>query len=773
MACTWLAVPLAFAVVTHAVDQQSELAVAGQTRQHALEEMWSRELADTMSNPVARVLTLLDKMKTELTHEGESEAEMYEKMVCWCETNDQEKTKAIHDAGVQDKELSAEVEARSARFGELGTEIGQMKKQITQDSEALKEATAIREREAGGFRSEEVDLVQAITNLKNAIAVLTKHQGDASFLQLDDPLLMSVRVLLRDAALKHEMMLPVGKPRPGQTLLFQERVASEEHGANRVLLDALDSHGPSVSNELPVKFAERLVAQAAQSTHSAASATFLQSSANQPDMFKSYSSRSNVIYGILTQMLEEFEAQLKRSQGMETTAVEDFKNLATVKREQIDLGKRKLDVLETEHAANQKALADAEEDLELTRKQRAEDVEFLRNLKLQCQDLSAQWDRRSATRKEELAAVSEALLILTSDEHKETIAKTHSFLQAKSTTEVGTHGRRSRAAEILNRAAQQPTFDDDDLLAAWHNRRSTPVVGGAGPRAQLSALAVTVQLDSFTKVKKIIETMIEDLKTQELNEVKFKAKCVSDFDKNEKMTFNKNEDREKLENKISQLERLIQKLQDEISLAKKQSADTSAEIMKASQNRGEANTEFQTVVGDQRATRNILNKALLRLTAFYKKEKGGANLIQKNEQTPPMQFNKYETNAGANPVIGLLDQIIGDSVKLDSEACAGEYQAQMDYETFVKDSNSLIAQLSAAITTKTKSIAAAKGEGADTKGDHLSVVNELDSLALYEADLHQECDFVMKNFEVRQKARLQEAEALQQAKAFLAGAKTA
>jgi len=45
------------------------------------------------------------------------------------------------------------------------------------------------------------------------------------------------------------------------------------------------------------------------------------------------------------------------------------------------------------------------------------------------------------------------------------------------------------------------------------------------------------------------------------------------------------------------------------------------------------------------------------------------------------------------------------------------------------------------------------------------------SLAQYEADLHEQCDFVLKNFDIRQKARLQEMEAVQAAKAILSGAK--
>jgi len=76
-------------------------------------------------------------------------------MVCWCETNEKEKTKAIADAEAKDKDLSAEIEARAARFGSVSTEIEAMKKQIAEDTSASKEALAIREKEASIFRGDE------------------------------------------------------------------------------------------------------------------------------------------------------------------------------------------------------------------------------------------------------------------------------------------------------------------------------------------------------------------------------------------------------------------------------------------------------------------------------------------------------------------------------------------------------------------------------------------------------------------------------------------
>merc|ERR1712151_439956 len=105
----------------------------------------------------------------------------------------------------------------------------------------------------------------------------------------------------------------------------------------------------------------------------------------------------------------------------------------------------------------------------------------------------------------------------------------------------------------------------------------------------------------------------------------------------------------------------------------------------------------------------------------------------------------------------------------EAETTAGETKAQADYEAFVTDSNALIKSLQHAITSKTKATAAAESDKADANADLESTVDELESLAAYEADLHAECDFVLKNFDVRQKARMQEMEAIQSAKAILSG----
>merc|ERR1719169_59560 len=230
--------------------------------------------------------------------------------------------------------------------------------------------------------------------------------------------------------------------------------------------------------------------------------------------------------------------------------------------------------------------------------------------------------------------------------------------------------RRSRAMASLRKAALAPAFEVDDLLAAWRshgtgNQKVSMIGAAAGPRMQLSTLAVSVGLDSFTKIKEAMDKMTADLKKEQEEEVKFKAYCTKELNMNEKETYEATEQKEDLEATIAKLTKAIKKLTEEIAAANAQIAETEVAIKKASQVREGENAEFQVIVADQRATQDILNKALARLKEFYKKAKGGA-LLQKAVQEPPVKFNSYKTNAGASPVLGMIAQIIEDSKALEA-----------------------------------------------------------------------------------------------------------
>jgi len=747
------------ALGANAAQNAVQTHLSASAQESALEAAWSQEL-EGKSSPIKRVIALLTQMKSELDAEAADEAGMYDKMVCWCETNEKEKTKAISDAEALDKELMAEIGSRAAKFGEAATEIARLKKQVAADSASLKEATAIREREAAEFSQTEKDLMQSVSNVRNAIEVLSKHHSGASFAQIDASVMSSMRAIMRDLAYKHEFLKVSGAEQERASLLQGSSGATTAFGNS--LLSALDSRGAAAAESLPLDIAAKVLARSAKA---AVPTGFLQGAPTDG----SYSSQSGKIFGILKTMKEDFEANLSQEQKDEMQAVTDYKALSSSKSAQIEAGKAKLDETEGGHADNQKALSDAKEELEMTREQRTKDVEFLKNLQDTCMGLDKQWQQRSAARATETKAVSEAISILTDDDSMDLLRQTAggSFLQLDSDQQEGAAAQllRKRAVATLRKAAQEPSFKADDLLAAWHSRVGSTV---SGPRSQLSTLAVSVSLDSFTKLKEVMDKMSADLKQEQADEVAFKAHCETEFDVTEKETFKKTDQKKGLEADIETLAKTRATLAAEIDAASAQIAASEVAIKKASQVREGENSEYQKVVADQRATQAILEKALGKLTEFYKK----AALIQstKSKQTPPVKFGAMKTNAGASPVIGMIEQIVEDSKALESDAVAGEAEAQKSYELFVKDSNELIGKLTESVSQKTKAKANAKMDSEQAKGDLESTEGELEALALYEGDLHQDCDFVLKNFNIRQKARTDEMEAITQAKLILSGA---
>merc|ERR1719162_2390317 len=319
---------------------QASLGAAGQAREQALSKSWSQVL-DTQpaaagkayQSPIKRVVSLLEKMRAELVHEADNEAEMYDKMVCWCETNEKEKKKAIADAEVTDKELTAEIGARAAKFGEDETEIARLKEQIAADGASLKQATSIREADAAKFYESNKDLVQSITNVKNAINVLGKHNAPKTmFVQLDAGLASSIRAVMKDLAFKQQMLRADQSEHPKKSSGASFLSTSTDSS----LVDFMQGDD---SGAMPLEFAQKVLARAA-TTGSA----FLQ--AGTAPSGGSYAPQSNQIFGILTTMKDGFEANLGTEGKEEEKAAADFEAMSKAKAAQIAVGKEKLDALE-------------------------------------------------------------------------------------------------------------------------------------------------------------------------------------------------------------------------------------------------------------------------------------------------------------------------------------------------------------------------------------------------------------------------------------------
>merc|ERR1719265_67121 len=104
------------------------------------------DAAAANNRPVTKVITLLKDMLKQLQKEAEEDEDIYDKLACWCETNDREKTKAIKEAEEKISKLISKIEELTGMSAQFGTEIKNLGKDIAKDEDSLDKAIAIRKK---------------------------------------------------------------------------------------------------------------------------------------------------------------------------------------------------------------------------------------------------------------------------------------------------------------------------------------------------------------------------------------------------------------------------------------------------------------------------------------------------------------------------------------------------------------------------------------------------------------------------------------------------
>merc|ERR1719487_1311006 len=359
--------------------------------------------ATSVSNPVGKVVNTLQAMQTQLSKEQKEDTEAYEKMSCWCETNEKEKNAAVAAAKKSIDELTGAIETGTAKSAELKSTLVKLDKSVKKNTEALKSATGLREKEAEEFGEEESDLSSSLESATAAVDALSKTQGVNGFLQgANSPeSLLQIKAGVRAA-------------------LFR----GTEH---------LSMHQQNMMHE------------------------FLQ----QPADFKSYNSRGGAIFGVLGSMKDTFTADLKQARKDEALAVSDYEALASAKNDEISAAKKMTVDKTQELATTDEDLANAKHDKELTIKQLETDQAFLLDLAERCAMESKAYDNRTKERSIEIKAVGEAIAILNDDSARDLFTSTLSFAQIKARS---TSERRQQASKVLRVAARKSTTHSAALV---------------------------------------------------------------------------------------------------------------------------------------------------------------------------------------------------------------------------------------------------------------------------------------------------------------------
>merc|ERR1719231_482644 len=396
----------------------------------------------------------------------------------------------------------------------------------------------------------------------------------------------------------------------------------------------------------------------------------------------------------------------------------------------------------------------------MTKNQLSADNQFLLDLDQRCANADTEYQERMKMRSTEMAAVSEALAIVMHDSARDLFADTYGvFTQTRA---VKTDKRGARAADVLSAAAKK------------------------SKNAALLELSNKARRDSFEKVTAMIDEMVADLKKEQEDEYKHQQFCAAELAENEQQQSDTKDKISDLTAEIEESTAKVETLSAEIEELQKQIGEMNVQLKRAGEDRVLANKEFQRTIQDQRATQLILKKVMALLEKVYEAPEPEASnatnatnateepafFLQrgqhKHKQMP--EFGSYSKNDEGGGVVSLIAEIIREASSLEAEATVAEQGAQNDYQAFVAETAKSIAAANRSISAKSDEKADLEESIVAAKSDKSDATNKLMDLGKYEMQLHTSCDYVMKNFEMRQTARQEEMDGLSQAKAILHGA---
>jgi len=115
--------------------------------------VWSTlaEHGQAQTNPLAKVLDLIDELSAKIVKEGEAEQKAYEEYLQWCQNAVQETGFAMQTATKEKGELEAKLVAVGAEIEASGSKIEDLAAAIATNDADLKSATSIRHQEVTEF----------------------------------------------------------------------------------------------------------------------------------------------------------------------------------------------------------------------------------------------------------------------------------------------------------------------------------------------------------------------------------------------------------------------------------------------------------------------------------------------------------------------------------------------------------------------------------------------------------------------------------------------
>jgi len=522
---------------------------------------------------------------------------------------------------------------------------------------------------------------------------------------------------------------------------------------------------------------------------------------------------SGEILGILKNMKDEMEKDLKELQEQAASDLNSFNDLKAAKTEEITINEKSVIEKEKRIGALALELSEGTHALEDAKEELANAEKFKANMKEQCAGMEKQKAAREKARADEILAISEAVKILNDDDALEVFSKAKPSL------------------------VQQPkSVTYDALIQVMHKR----VV--AKPRPHVMLLAVNQKLhkksaaepappaepsDPAEKlVTHMIDGMVGVMHDEDVGDEHKKAWCANETEVFHGIETAKKDLIEKTETEISEEEDELATLASEIKALTEKIQELDKLVHETTEMRKEEHQEFVDMFATSATAIRLVSKAITRLDKFYNPEKfaaakkaatdaalakaglslnqrtkhqtllvqrkenallpGGFDaLIQEHSRTETLTSFSLKIRNGVDPivlpdtpkgahekqesggVIALMNEFSNDLKMEMTEAETSEKFNAKEYVRIMTDAQETRASDVKSLNHKTEAKATLDVKHQESKELLALTEEELHNVELYLVQVHTECDFLMANYEARHNDRVDGETGLEEAETIV------
>jgi len=664
------------------------------------------------ANPIRRVVSMLQNMAKKVEAEGKKEQELYDKFMCYCKNAAGTLGQSISDNNAQIPALQSDIEEATSKLATTKAELAQHQTDRDSCKAAMAKATAIREKEHAAFAAESGNLKANIGALSKAIPAIESGMT-GGFLQT-----------------------------PAAAMI--RRVALSD-------VDLTDFDRDAIS-------------------------AFMQ---GETTGVERYVPKSGQIVGILKQMKSDFDKDLADLVAQEEAAVKIYDELMAAKTKEVEAHTKAIEHKTGLVGELSVSIVNMKNDLSDSEQALIEDTKFLKDLEGNCAVKEKEQAERVELRTQELVAISETIKILNDDDALELFKKTlpsPSLLQMNANRDKMRNGVLKVIKTVLkNNRLKRPEMD-------------------------LIALALTGKKVDFSKVIKMIDDMVVILAKEQTDDDNKKEYCEGQLDFAEDKAKGLKHTIGDLETQIANTEEIIKTTTEELKALADGIVALDKSVLDAAIQRKKENAEYTQLMSDNTAAKQIIEFAKNRMQKFYnpklykpppkrelsEEERIATNMagflqvasvktvksVKKDEPPPPPEapgaYKKKSEESGG--VLAMMDLLIRDLDKEMTEAEVEEKDSQKEYEEMMDDAAKKRAMDKKEITEKESVKAEAEEDHTTAVAAKTGAEDELGATEEYTQQLHNECDWLIQNYDVRKTARAEEVDALKKAKATLAGA---